>query len=274
MRALLAPFALLALCSVARGDERACDRARSTGMKDGPVVIGLYDADLGAGVSACVRREVSLYERAGLVIDLKGLYGDVRADTILAAAFPLGHHVALLAAVEVVHYELAVNAVVKAHALGLGQSTLGLAGRVLETRRFALTVYGRVLVPTDTSTTTVQTTGADAGVSGTFRPRIDVELHAQLGGDFTIGLADGPSSARGGVTALVGLQYTPARWFALVVDVAAMLGHRGVFDGILPAVGLRFRVWRGLGLELAGTAPLGGAERRLALAALSLHFRF
>lgn len=243
-------------------------------MQDGPIVVGLYDADLGAGVSACVRRELSLYERGGLVIDLKGLYGDLRADAILAGAFPLGHHVALLATVELVHYELGVNAVVKAHALGLGQSTLGLAGRVLETRRFALTVYGRALVPTDTSTTTVQTTGADAGVSGTFRPRLDVELHAQLGGDFTIGLADGPSSARGGVTALVGVQYTPARWFGLVVDVATMFGHRGAFDAFLPALGLRFHFWRGLGLELDATAPLGGAERRLALAALHVHFRF
>ncbi|MEO6951877.1 MAG: hypothetical protein ABI321_08695 [Polyangia bacterium] len=271
MRALLL---LLALCSMAHADERACDRARSTSLSDGPVVIGLYDADLGAGLSACLRREVSLYERAGAIYDVKGLYGDIRADTLLNGIFPLGHHVALLATIEVVHYELVVNSIVKAHALGLGQSTLGLAGRVLETSRFALTAYGRALVPTDASNTTVQTTGLDAGVTGTFRPRRDIELHAQLDGDFTVGLADGPSSARGGATVLVGAQYSPARWFGVVVDVGAMFGHRGAFDAFLPSLGLRFRVWRGIGLELDAVAPVAGAERRLALAALHLHFRF
>lgn len=265
---------LLALCSLSRADERACDRARSTGLADGPLVIGLYDADLGAGVSACLRREVSLSGRAGAVYDVPALYGDIRADALLAGVYPLGHHVALLATIELVHYELVVSSIVRAHALGLGQSTLGLAGRVLETRRFALTVYGRALVPTDTSTTTVQTTGADAGLTGSYRPRHDLEVHAQVGGDFTIGLAQGPSSARGGATVLVGAQYSPSRWFGLVVDLAAMFGHRAGFDAFLPSLGLRFRLWRGLGLELDATVPVGGAERRLALAAIHLTFRF
>jgi len=145
---------------------------------------------------------------------------------------------------------------------------------VLESRRFAVSVYGRVLLPTDSATRSVQTTGAELGVVGSFRPRRDVELHAQVAGDFTAGLSAGPAQVRGGATLMVGAQYSPATWFAVALDLQAVLGHRAALDALLPQLALRFRVWRGLNLELAGTAPVVGADRRLALAALRVSYRF
>jgi len=255
-------------------DEHACARVREAGMVDGPVVLGLYDADFGTGRRACLRSELALYERFGATIDVPGFYGGVRADTIVSGSFRLRRHVEIFGALELVHWELVQNASIKATAIGLGQLTLGVQGLLLETRRFALSVYGRILIPTATWSPSAQTAGGDIGLGGVFRPRRDVELHAQLSADVAGGIVAGPGDVRGGTTIMLGVQYTPARWFAFAVDAAVVLGHRAPLDAFLPELALRFRLWRGLNLELDATAPVGGGDRRLAIAALRLSYRF
>jgi hypothetical protein len=255
-------------------DDHACQRVREPRLADGPVQLGLYDADFATGRRACLGSELALYERFSAVIDTPNFYGGVRADTILSGSFRLRPFLEIFGALEMIHWEFAQNATIKASALGLGQLTLGLQGKVLETRRFAVSVYGRLLIPTATATPTAQTTGGDLGVNALFRPRRDVELHGQLSVDLTAGLTAGPPDLRGGTTLMLGVQYAPARWFAFAIDAAVVLGHRAPLDAFLPQLGLRFRVWRGLNLELDLGAPVGGADRRLAIAALRLSYRF
>jgi hypothetical protein len=253
---------------------RTCDRVLHRGLAEGPVVVGLYDADWGTGRRACLRSELAIAERLGATIDTKDFYGGVRADTIIAGSVRLRPRLELLGALELVRYEFAQNASLKASALGLGQLTLGLQGLALETRRWALSAYGRVLVPTASTTPSVQTTGVEVGVAASFRPHRKVEVHGHLAGDFTVGLSAGPPDVRGGTALLLGVSYTPATWFGLTIDLQAVLGHRAALDALLPQLALRFRLWRALGLELAGTAPVAGADRRLALATLRLGWRF
>jgi hypothetical protein len=255
-------------------DERACQRVRHEGLVDGPVAIGLYDADIGVGRSACLHGELTLGERLGATYDLRGFYGGVRADTLVTGSYRLRKNLALIGALEMVHWEFAQNGPIKATAIGLGQLTMGLQGLALETRRFALSVYGHVLVPTATDSVSVQTTGAEVGVAALFRPRRDLEVHGQLSGDFSVGLSSGPAGWRGGTALSLGLQFAPAGWFAFSVDLQATLGHRAALDALLPLVALRFRAWRGLGIELDATAPVAGADRRLALGVLRLSYRF
>lgn len=255
-------------------DERACRRVRHEGLVDGPVVIGLYDADFGAGRSACLHGELTLGERLGATYDLRGFYGGVRADTLVTGSYRVRKNLALIGALEMVHWQFVQNGPIKAYAIGLGQLTMGVQGLALETRRFALSVYGHVLVPTATTTVSVQSTGAEIGLAAVFRPRSDLEVHGQLAGDFTVGLSSAPAGWRGGTTLSLGLQFAPARWFAFAVDLQATLGHRAALDALLPMLALRFRLWRGLGLELDLATPVAGADRRLALAALRLGYRF
>jgi hypothetical protein len=255
-------------------DEHACTRVKEERITDGPIVIGLYDADFATARSACLRSTLSIGERLGATIDKPDFYGGVRADTIVTGSFRLRPYLEVFGALELIHWELVQNASIKATALGLGNMTFGVQGRVLESRRFALSVYGRVLLPTATWSPAAQTSGGDIGALGLFRPRRDVELHAQLSVDLTAGLSAGPPDIRGGTTLMLGVQYTPARWFALVVDLATVLGHRSALDAFLPQLALRFRVYRGLNLELDGTAPLAGGDRRLALALLRIGYRF
>jgi hypothetical protein len=255
-------------------DEHACTRVREPGLAEGPVVLGLYDADFATARRACLRSELAVYERFGAVIDTPNFYGGVRADTIVAGSFRLRPYLEVFGALELVHWEFAQNATIKASAGGLGQLTLGVQGLVYQSRRFAVSVNGRVLIPTATWSPTVQTAGADVGVDALFRPRRDVELHGQLTVDVLGGLSAGPGDVRGGTTLMLGVQYAPARWFAFAIDAAVVLGHRAALDAFLPQLALRFRLWRGLNLELDATAPVGGADRRLVIGALRLSYRF
>lgn len=277
MRLSLTIAALLFMSGTAHAvdlPDRACAKTIEPRLNEGPVVLGLYDADFGTGRRACLRSELALYERFGAVIDAKDFYGGVRADTIVSGSYWLRPRLELFGALELIHWEFAQNATVKASTIGLGQLTVGAQGLILETKRWVLSGYGRVLLPTASWTPSVQTIGAELGVNASFRPHRKVELHGHLGGDLTAGLSAGPADVRGGTTLMVGVQYTPARWFALAVDLSTVLGHRAALDAFLPSIGLRFRVWRGLGLELDATAPVAGADRRLAIAALRLHCRF
>ena len=268
---------IVCLTAVARAgstDELACRRVRHEGLVDGPVVIGLYAADIGTGRSACLHGELSLAEKLGATIDLPGFYGGVRADTVLSGSYRLRKNLAVFGSIEMVHFEFVQNGPFKATAIGLGQLSMGLQGLALETRRFALSGYGRVIVPSDSSTVSVQTTGVELGVAGLFRPRRDLEVHGQLAADFSVGLSSAPPGWRGGTSLSVGVQYAPASWFALAVDLQATLGHRAALDALLPLVALRFRAWRGLGIELAATGPVAGADRRLAFGVLRIGYRF
>ena len=261
--------------SVLEGDaERACQRVRHEGLIDGPVAIGLFDAAIGVGRSACLHGELTLAERLGATYDLKGFYGGVRADTLVSGSYRLRKNLAFIGSLELVHWEFVQNGPIKANAYGIGNLTMGLQGLALETRRFALSVYGQVLVPTASYSASVQLTGAEVGVAAVYRPQRDFEVHGQLAGDFSVGLSSGPAAARGGTTLSLGIGFAPASWFSFAIDLQATLGHRGPLDALLPMLGLRFRIWRGLGLELDLTAPIAGEDRRLALAALRIGYRF
>lgn len=254
--------------------ELACQRSRHPGLAEGPVVIGLYDAELGTARRACLRSELALYERMGATLDLPSFYGGVRADTVLSGSLRLRPYLEIFGALELVRYEFAQNATIKASALGLGQLSMGLQGLMLERRRFVVSAYGRLLLPTASASASVQTTGAELGLAGSYRPRRDLDLHAGLSADFSAGLSAGPAQVRGGAALTLGLQYAPATWFALAVDLQAVLGHRAVLDGLLPQLALRFRLWRALGLELAGTQSIAGADRRLAIGVVRVGYRY
>ncbi len=255
-------------------EESVCQRVRHEGLADGPVVIGQYDADFGTGRRACLHHDFSFAQRLGATLDTPGFYGGVRADSIVAGTFRLRPYLELFSALELVRWEFVQNAVIKSTAIGLGQLSVGAQGRIYEGPRFAVAAFGRVLVPLATTSPSVQTTGVELGLTGLYRPRRDVELHAQVTGDFTAGLSAGPALVRGGSALSIGVQYAPATWFALAVDLQAVLGHRAALDALLPMIALRFRVWRSLGIELSGTSPVVGADRRLALAALRVGWRF
>ena len=69
------------------------------------------------------------------------------------------------------------------------------------------------------------------------------------------------------------IELVPVRWFALVVDLMTHFGGRDALDYLAPAGSLRFRAAR-FTVDLSATAPLAGADRRLAIGVLRLGLVF
>ncbi len=66
----------------------------------------------------------------------------------------------------------------------------------------------------------------------------------------------------------------PAHWFAFAIDLQTHFGERAPLDYLAPALALRFRLYKGLGLELAGMVPVLGDDRHDALITLRGGWRY
>lgn len=252
----------------------ACDRWRHPGMPEGPVVIGLYDADMSTGRRTCPRTELTIAARGAAVLDTPNFYGSLQADALIAGSYAVRRNLEVFGTLELIHYLFVQNASLKGTAVGLGQLTLGAAMVAFQRGPAVITPFGRLMLPTSSSTPNVRTLGGEAGVAWSVRPLDRLAVHGTFGVDITGGASAGPPDVRAGALLNVGLQYNPATWFGLVLDLNLQLGHRAPIDAFAPALGLRFRLYRGLAAELGVTAPVAGADRRLFLGALRIGYRF
>jgi hypothetical protein len=275
MRKLKWVSVLLLAAGAAHAEEGACSRTKHVGLGEGPIEVGFQDGDLATGRRACLRNEFQIGARGGAVVDVPGFYGAVNADGQVAISFALPKtRWEVFAGLAAVHYEYVQNATLKGSEIGLGLLTLGAARLVLETRRFALTPYARLMLPTASYTPNLVSFGGELGLAAEFRPRDSVALHGYLGADITGGVSSARSDVRGGAIADLGVQYSPWSWLGLVLDLQLRMGHRAALDRFAPAVALRFRFRKTVGAELAVVAPVAGADRQQIEFALRIQYRF
>jgi len=266
-------IALVSVAASARADDGACAHV-PRGLDAGPVGIGYFEGDLGTGRRACPRSELTLRARAGLVIDSPSLYGAVDGGLLLGGSLALRDRGELFATLETVHYAFVDEGGLTASKWSLGHLTVGGSGLLVDRARVALAPWGRLLLPTATDSIRVRTVGADAGLALDFRPRGPASLRAWAGGDFSAGLSAAPAFPRGGGFVGAGLELRALHRFALELDLDAHFGRDAAVDVVAPSLALRLRMVRGLGLSLAGSVPVAGAERRLAMAMVSLWWQF
>jgi hypothetical protein len=244
------------------------------GLGDGPIVIGFFEGDLGTGHRACPRSELTAWGRAGAVIDPPGFYGSVDASLLVGGSWAIRQRGQLEATLELLHYQLVRNASLASESFSLGFLTVGGSAMVLDRAGVALTPYARLLFPTSTAEVHARTMGAEGGLALQWRPRRVVALHHVFAGDVTGSVSAAPGFVRGGALLLVGVEYMPVGWFELVFDIDSHFGARAAVDRVALAPALRFRPIAGLGIEVAATAPVAGAERRVAMIAVRLRWEF
>jgi hypothetical protein len=250
--------AILLLSLAARSVYAACDETPHHGLADGPLVIGLYEADMGTGKRACPRSEITLGARASAMIAAERFYGNLGVDTMLSGSWAWKDRAEVFGTLELVHWQFAQNATIKGTAIGFGQLTLGGSLVAYQNQKWVLTPYARLMLPT--ASEGVRVLGGELGLAAGFHPHKRVELRGFFGGDISGGASAAPSFVRGGANLALGLQYMPWTWLALALDFHFQFGHRAGFDTFALAGGLRFRFWRGIGLELAALGPLAGAD--------------
>lgn len=237
---------------------------------DGPIALSYFDADTATGRRVCPTSEVSLGLRAGVVIDTRDFYGGIGAGGLLTASHALGPRRELFATLEFLRYDFITNAVIEATEVGLGQLTLGGSQVTFDRERFAGAVSVRLMVPTQTNSNALLG-GAELGHAIAFHPSRSLTLHGYLGGGVTAGLSGVRSFPRFGGLLTAGVQYAPASWFAVALDLNGRVG--GFTSYLAPTLGLRFRLYRGFGAELAASRPLLGTDRHDVVAGLRFGYR-
>ncbi len=235
----------------------ACERWKNPGLLEGPARASMFDADTVSGRRACARTEVGLEGRFRAIIDTPNFYGDVHLDGQLHGSYVLVPRTELFFAFEVVRSDYVQNAVLKTTTLSVGQLTTGASWTFHEAELVAVALSGRIMWPTGSHIPNSRLMGFELGGALTFRPHDAWELHAALGADLSFVISAATPDARPGANGLVGVQFSPFSWAALVLDVA---GRWGPTSALMPIGGLRFRIGP-VGLELSGGLPLIGNDR-------------
>ncbi|MGQ0506705.1 MAG: hypothetical protein ACT4TC_15440 [Myxococcaceae bacterium] len=250
-------------------------RPRASALPEGPVFTGYAEVDTGVARRACPRTEVGLGGRGAAIIDAANFYGALNADALLFGSWALpNQRTEIFATAEIVHWAYAQNATLKGTSLGLGQLSLGATHVVLSSDRAALAPTARMMLPTATGVTGVHLLGVELGLSGELRPVTPIELHAYAGADLGVGVfSPAPAQPRWGALVVLGMQYTPWRWFGVALDFAGHFGSRAAVDYVAPALALRFAVGKAVGIDLSASLPLAGADRHDFTGALRLTYR-
>lgn len=250
-----------------------CARTPHVGLIDGPVTIGAYLGELGAGRRACPRSEIQLGLRGGAIIDTPNFYGALALDATLSTSFAIKGRGEFFSTLVLGRYVYAQNASLKTQTLGLGPTSIGGSVVAYSKDGAVVSAYLRLALPTDTEVKT-PSMGGEIGFSVAIRRWQRVALNLVLSGDVTFGLSRASTDTRGGFMFLAGVQYAPAHWFAFAIDLQTHFGERAPLDYLAPALALRFRLYKGLGLELAGMVPVLGDDRHDALVTLRGGWRY
>jgi|CXWL01.1.fsa_nt_gi hypothetical protein len=244
-----------------------CERFADENMEalpHAPAWVGLGDADFGTGRRVCPLTEVGLGVGGGAIIDTPNYYGHIGVAGVLFGSYALNRKTELFGTLEMVQFNFVQNSALKQTSLNLGNLTVGATRQLYASRRGTGGATARLLLPTSFGVSNARLIGAELGHLYSFSPTDWGEVHTYLGVDFTAGLSAGPSQPRIGVTGTAGFQFSPASWFAVVVDV---MGRYGAHTALSPSLALRFRIVR-VAIDLSLTKPVLGSDRHLALAGL------
>lgn len=247
----------------------ACAEWIAPGLQEGPVAMGFYEADTASGRRVCPRTEVSLGGRLDATVDTPDFRGAIGGSALLSASWAQTPRRELFFTLEAVHYGWVQNAVIKASELGLGQLTAGASQIVAQGDDWATATSARLMLPTST-VSDVRVVGLELGQALTWRLNDALELHGWAGVDGSAAIFAAPQP-RFGALLSAGVQYSPFTRFGVVLDVNGRVG--GYASYLAPALALRFRAAKALGIELAASRPVFGTDRPNAVVGLRLAWR-
>jgi hypothetical protein len=248
---------------------RGCGAWGSSGMGMGPAAVGYSEADMTTGRRACPRTEVGLGARFGAIIDTPDFYGAVSVNGLLYGSWAVRPTTEIFATLEAVTFNYAVNAVLTATQLTLGNMTVGGTQVLFQSENFVGSVSGRLLLPTSFEIPGARLVGGELGANALWRPISWLEVHGYLGGDLTGALGRAAGIPRGGATLIAGVMLQPFSWGALVIDLQGRVGPLSFFA---PTAAFRFAIGK-VGIELAATRPLVGTDRHTVIGGLRVNYR-
>lgn len=270
----LAPLAALVaalLASPARAG--VCD-APTGGLATGPVPVGFGPGTFGVPRRACPRTEVALGAMAGAIVEPENFYGNIDASALVGGSLALSPRLEVFGAVEPLLYRTVISSFSADH-LGVGHTSVGATFVVVGGEALSVGVTSRLTLPTALGYyKNAFPVGVESGLVFALAPLDFLRLHAQASGLGSVALTAGDPNPRAGLLGLVGGELRFGEWASLVADVRARALYDADLDALSAALGLRARVWGGLGAELGVLVPLAGRERAAGIGTLRISYRF
>ncbi|MFN7145094.1 MAG: hypothetical protein ACK4YP_15060, partial [Myxococcota bacterium] len=104
-------------------------------------------------------------------------------------------------------------------------------------------------------------------------PLSSFRVHGDVTALGSAAVSRGPAGPRGGARVTAGVEWQPARPFAVVADLNAGFGYAAPLDHVAAAIAVRAGIGKRVGVELGATLPLAGRERTLAAGELRVGMR-
>jgi hypothetical protein len=241
----------------------------------GPLQLGFFDGDVARPRRACPRSEVGMSFGGRALIDSRNFYGTVGAGLLFGGSYRYSEEGEVFAAIEAVQVRFVQSAVFKTTRLGLGDTSIGAAHRVVDLGGATVAATGRLTLPTAVGLyENAWPFAVDLGAAFAWRPASRLGIHGHVGFIGAAAMGRGDPAPRLGVQALAGVDFRVFEWLALVLDVGSQHGWAAAVDQVTVAPGLRAALGRRFGLEVGAMVPVAGATRADAAFALRGSWRF
>lgn len=251
------------------------------GLPSGPLGLSFFEGDVGRPRRVCPHNEVSISASLmaidvadDLIVEDGNFYATLAGAGEISGSWKFSDRGELFASLEAVKYRYVQNATLIKDHLGLGFLSLGATYQTWSRGSNILAASGRMTLPTAFGYyENAWPLAFDFGLALASRPSPRLSVHAQLGSVLSFAVSHGDPGTQAGVQLLAGLEYTPWDWLGLVLDLGALLGYREGLDQLTLGAGFRFRIWEGLGIELAGMLPYAGSTASELAIVLRISYR-
>lgn len=278
MRSLL----LTALLTISPALTLAGEVCAGGGLMDGPLGLSFFEGDIGRPRRVCPRTEVVLggdvmgIDVADDLLTSDGnFYATMAGGGELSGSWKFSKKGELFASIQAVNFRFVQNATITRTHLGMGWTSVGATYHGWSTDKIILAMTGRFTLPTAFDYYEhAWPLALDVGVAAVYRPLSWLSVHGQVGAVASLAVSQGDPDARAALQIVAGAECTPLDWLGLVLDLGAQLGYDAPLDQLSVALGFRFRIWRGLGLELAAMLPYAGESEANLAGVLRIGYRF
>lgn len=231
-------------------------------------------ADFGAVPEACPGSDLSLRLRGELFYasGAPDFAGSIIAGATARGRRRIGARSSVSVAVDFVTYRYVNDAGLVGTGPSFGPATVGYQLMLANTARTAVAAYARALLPIDTARQSGIETGLELGAAGRaiLGQRWVADGGISLGGPLDV--TGGQAHARFEPAALAEAWFAPRPAFALFAGGSLRLEAAPTFSlvSVIPRLGLRASLARGLWLAFLAEAPVAGQEQANAVASLFL----
>jgi hypothetical protein len=278
MRTLL----LTALLAVSPALTLAGEVCSGGGLMDGPLGLSFFEGDIGRPRRVCPRTELVLgggvmgTDVADDLISGDGnFYATLAGGGEISGSWKFSKKGELFASIQALNFRFVQNATLTRTHLGMGWTSVGATYHGWSSGELILAMTGRLTLPTAFGYYEhAWPLALDVGLAAAYRPWSWLSVHGQLGAVASLAVGRGDPNARAALQIVAGVEYTPLDWLGLVLDLGAQMGYDATLDQLNVALGFRFRIWRGLGLELAAVLPYAGESQANLAGMLRVGYRF